>query len=168
MPVVPEVTPAWVVDLVNEYGHRPREAAGESGDPYPPLADGAPSTAGRMRRSELVELADRLWPVFDQHEQAARVEALNSLLTAAELTPGVDAAGAVTWTSRHRAGAALTAAGCAVALLTEVTRGGWAQLGVCDGADCVDVHVHGRGRRRRYCSTACLNRARVRAYRARR
>ncbi len=167
MSAVPSVPLAWLVDLVNKYGHRPRAAAGETAAPYPTLVEHTPSTAATLRLPELIELADRLWPVFNRHEPARQTAALNTLLNSAELAPSVTAEGVLQWTSTHRDKGALTAAGCAVALLAAVRDGGWKQLGVCDGVDCVDVHVHDRGRRRRYCSTICLNRARVRAYRSR-
>lgn len=167
MPAVPGVPLSWIVDLVNGYGRVPREVAGESAHPYPALTGAAPSPAQQLERRELVELADALWPAFNQHEPATQAATLNGLLTAGALMPGLDTDGIVHWSTEHRSTREVTAAACAIALFSEVERGGWHQLGVCDGTDCVDVHVHERGRRRRYCSTICLNRARVRAYRAR-
>ena len=45
---------------------------------------------------------------------------------------------------------------------------GWERIGTCIGRDCVDVYIDQHGRSpRRYCSVTCLNRGKVRAYRAR-
>ena len=164
---MPRVPLSWIVDVVNEYGHRPREVAGESAQPYPAHTAHAPPAARRLRTAALVALAALLWPVFDQRDPPARAAALTGLLAVADLTPSVDADGIVSWSTRHHVDRETVVAGCAVALLGEIQHGGWHRLGTCDGTDCVDVYAHDRGRRRRYCSTTCLNRARIRAYRAR-
>ncbi len=164
MPAVPSVSASSLIDLVNGYGHRPRAAAGESRNPYPdPIEMELP-----VDRDELIELADRLWTVFGAPEPADRVAALNSLLADAALTPEIDTTGVLRWVTRHERAAALLGAGCASTLLDAVQRHGWSRLGTCDCDDCVDVYLDEHGRTpRRYCSTVCLNRARVRAYRSR-
>ena len=168
MVAAPAVPVHWLVHVVNEYGHRPRAEAGESGHPYPALPQGGPPQAARLTEAELTALADRLWPVFGAPDLADRVTALNSLLSAAKLTPEIDDHGDQAWRTLHTQAAQIVAAGCAVALLDSVSRNGWHRLGICDGADCVDVYLDEHGRApRRYCSAGCLNRARIRAYRSR-
>jgi|HubBroStandDraft_1064217.scaffolds.fasta_scaffold296635_2 predicted RNA-binding Zn ribbon-like protein len=168
MVAAPAVPVHWLVEVVNEYGHRPRAEAGESAHPYPALTQGRPPQAARLTEAELTALADRLWPVFGAPDPAARVTALNSLLSAAKLTPEIDGHGDQAWRTSHTEAAQIIAAGCAVTLLDSVSRNGWHRLGICDGADCVDVYLDEHGRApRRYCSAGCLNRARIRAYRSR-
>jgi predicted RNA-binding Zn ribbon-like protein len=168
MVAVPAVPVHWLVEVVNEYGCRPRAEAGESGHPYPVLTQGRPLRAARLTEAELTALADRLWPVFGAPGPAARVAALNSLLSAAKLTPEIDDLADQAWRTLHTQSAQIVAAGCAVALLDSVSRNGWHRLGICDATDCVDVYLDEHGRApRRYCSATCLNRARVRAYRSR-
>jgi predicted RNA-binding Zn ribbon-like protein len=80
----------------------------------------------------------------------------------------IDAAGEQGWVSEHAGGIELVQSACAVSLAEMVTRQGWNRIGTCAGRDCVDVFIDDRGRTaRRYCSPSCLNRAKVRAYRAR-
>ena len=56
----------------------------------------------------------------------------------------------------------------AMALVDVVRQGELERLRVCDAADCHDVLVDlSKNRSRRYCSTACLNRINVAAFRAR-
>jgi len=93
MVAAPAVPVHWLVEVVNEYGHRPRAEAGESAHPYPALTQGRPPQAARLTEAELTALADRLWPVFGAPDPAARVTALNSLLSAAKLTPEIDGHG---------------------------------------------------------------------------
>jgi len=165
VPIVPEVTVVWLVDLVNEYGSEPRAVAGEQAAPYPKLPD---TVGARLARRDLVRIADELWPVFAPAKLERRAAALNGLLAAASLTPSVDAAACLCWATPHTEPAARLAAGCAATLVTAVGDHGWDRLGTCACGDCVDVYVDDQRRRaRRYCSTTCLNRARVRAHRAR-
>jgi hypothetical protein len=164
---LPAVRLDWLVDLVNEYGTQPRAVAGEAGQPFPTLIDAPPPAAG-LGSEELTALADRCWPVFAEPAPALRAALLNDELTAARLSPVATTGGDLLWLTGHSSSLYVLAAGCASALLAAVTRFGWDRLGICACADCVDVFIDQRGRTRRlYCSPTCLNRARVRAYRAR-
>jgi CGNR zinc finger len=164
---LPAVRLDWLVDLVNEYGTQPRAVAGEAGQSFPGLID-APSSAADLGSEELTALADRCWPVFAEPAPTLRAGLLNDELAAARLSPVTSAGGDLEWLTGHVSSLQVLAAGCACALLTAVTRFGWDRLGICAGVDCADVYIDQRGRTRRlYCSPTCLNRARVRAYRAR-
>lgn len=156
----------WLLALVNAYAARPRIAAGEEHLPYPALPE--PVGSAGLDVQELVGLADQLWPVFGGPTDAERADRLNALLDRSALSPRVDPAGGTGWTSGATGPAAVAMAGCAVALLAAVREHGWTLLGACAGDDCVDVYLATSARGgRRYCSSTCLNRARVRAYRSR-
>lgn len=164
---LPAVRVDWLVDLVNEYGTRPRAVAGEADQPFRGLSN-SPQVAAGLGHAELTSLADRLWPIFGEPAPAARAGLLNAELAAARLQPVTAAGGDLQWLTGHDSPLPALAAGCAICLLAAVDRLGWDRLGSCAGADCVDVYADQQGRtRRRFCSAACLNRARVRAYRAR-
>lgn len=164
---VPAVRPGWLVDLVNEYGTQPRAVAGETDRPFPGLT-GAPPAAAGLGPGELAAQADRWWPVFAEPSPERRTSLLNAELDAARLSPALTETGDLQWLTGHESPSQILAAGCASALLAAVTRFGWDRLGVCAGADCVDAYIDQQSRTRRiYCSPTCLNRARVRAYRAR-
>jgi len=168
MKVVPAVDLEWLVDLVNGYAPQPRAEAGESDAAYPEL-DGAcqPVIASEVTAVSKVRLAERLWTVFAANV-GERVAELNALLHDSALTPEVDLDGRQYWATMHSDPDRRLAAGCTTALLGAVQTHGWDRLGICDGIDCVDIYIDQQGRtKRRYCSTTCLNRARVRQYRAR-
>jgi hypothetical protein len=164
---VPEVPLGWLIEIINEYGTRPRSVAGESDDPYPDPSHARPPSIPQLSVKELIGLADQLWPIFGADTLTERTAALDALLTTARLTPSITDEAQLQWRTNHTAAAKLVAAGSATALLTVVHSDGWHRLGVCAGTDCVDVHLDRYRRPRRYCSTTCLNRARIRAYRAR-
>lgn len=143
-----------LVVLVNEFSPQARAAAGEQDDPYPepPVAVEDPQA-----------LAERLWPVFGADDDAARARHLDALVAEVALTPRIGADGTLTWTGTD---GVLT--GCVAALVDLVAAHGWTASGTCAADDCVDVFVRTSARGgRRYCSPTCLNRGRVRAYRAR-
>jgi hypothetical protein len=157
----------WLVDLVNEYGTRPRTVAGEADQPFPGLSD-SPQVAVELDSADLAGVADQMWPVFGEPESAVRADLLNAELAAACLRPVTSAVGDLQWLTGHDSPVPALAACCVITLLAAVDRFGWDRLGACAGADCVDVYADQQGRtRRRFCSPTCLNRARVRAYRAR-
>jgi predicted RNA-binding Zn ribbon-like protein len=166
---VPTVSLPWLVELVNEYAPQPRAAAAEGDDPYPDLSvrPDAPALP-RLGTRDLVEVAERLWPVFAAAKRRDGPRRLNTLLAACALSPRLDESGEPCWATKQRDGRALVLAGCTASLLRAVERYGWERLGICAGADCADVYIDLTGRgSRRYCSHGCLNRARVRAYRSR-
>ncbi len=168
MPVVPEIALPWLVQLVNAYASGPRAVRRQDAAPFPDLPPGQPDVALAASEHDRVVLADTLWTWFSDLQPADRAAGLNALLTASALTPQLDAAGATHWHGPPTDPAALLAAGCAAALLGAVQEYGWNRLGVCAGTDCVDVFIDQQRRTaRRYCSPTCLNRARIRAYRAR-
>lgn len=165
---VPVVPTSWLVDLVNEYGTRPRAAANESSNPYPELKEGQPAAASELSQLQLTGLADRLWPVLAAGTTEDKARQLDELLREAQLTPSICADdGHLRWLTAHTEPWSALAAGCAVTLVDAVGDGGWRRLGCCEADDCVDAHIDRPGRPRRYCSSTCLNRSRVRAYRAR-
>ncbi|TDQ58377.1 CGNR zinc finger protein [Actinomycetospora succinea] len=169
MTAVPHVPTSWLVELVNGYGSRPRAAAARTDEPYPdlgPLVDLPGATT--LGERGLVDLADRLWLLFASTDPSERATVMNDLLVRSRLTPYLDHEARTCWSTSVTAPDELLAAGCATTLMEVLAHGGWRRLGTCEGEDCQDAHLDLPGRSRRYCSTTCLNRARVRAYRARR
>ncbi|GAA3513875.1 hypothetical protein GCM10022220_61690 [Actinocatenispora rupis] len=162
---------ASLVTLVNEWGTRPREVAGEQTRPYPAVAGldlGVPSGIDSDDRA-LTRLADRIYPVFAATGGRERTELLTALLRASGVRPvvhladGRPAAGWSVTAPRYAIAAAAT-----LALRDHLARYGGARLGTCAGRDCADVYVDASPTQdRRYCSVTCQNRARVAAYRAR-
>jgi hypothetical protein len=138
-----------VVQLVNEWGTRPREFDGRTDAPADP---------------ELTTLADELHPIFAAPaEGAAPITALlertgvRPILTD-DLTPGwlVEDPGQAT-----RAGAALA--------LREQLAEHPGRIGVCADRQCADVYVDvSPAGRRRFCCLTCQNRARAEVFRKRR
>ena len=169
MNAVPVIDLRWLVLLVNEFGSQPRAAAGESDMAYPDLSDrGQPGIAAGLTDAALAQLAGQLWAVFGAPSLSSQVAALNALLHNAQLEPTVDADGLLVWTTGHTDPARQLAAGCATALAEAIRTHGWKRIGICAGHDCVDVYIDQHGRSpRRYCSPTCLNRGKIRAYRAR-
>lgn len=169
MNAVPAIDLRWLVLLVNEFGPQPRAAAGESDMAYPDLSGrGQPSIAAGLTDAARAQLAGQLWAVFSGPSLSSQVAALNTLLHDARLELSVDAGGLLVWTTGHTGPARQLAAGCATALAEVIHTHGWKRIGTCAGNDCVDVYIDQHGRTpRRYCSLTCLNRGKIRAYRAR-
>ena len=168
MPSIQPVAASWLIDFVNEFSPRARVAAGEENTPYPDVwktASAPPRPAASNR--DLAIVADRLWQVFAGTDQK-RASSLNALIKTTALSPRTDEEGELRWTTARRSGWERLLAACTATLLTTVTSIGWDRFGICAGDRCQDVYadLDGRGSRR-YCSTTCLNRARVRAYRQR-
>lgn len=166
---MPHVPAAWLVELVNGYGSRPRVAAARTEEPYPDLdclADLPEATT--LGEERLIGVADRLWPLFASADSSERTAVINDLLVRSRLTPYLDHEARARWSTSLNAPGKLVTAGCVTTLMEVVAHGGWRRIGTCEGEDCLDVHLALPGRSRRYCSTTCLNRARIRSYRARR
>lgn len=159
MRIIEPLDMATVVDLVNEYAHAAREAAGETGEPYPVLAG-----LDDVRTSRLVALADELHRAFAEPDAAATV--LNGLLDRHGLHRRLDGTGRLAWVTARRVG---VEAAATVALVETIDRYGLARIGCCEGDRCVDVYVDtSPSRARRYCSERCQTRTRVARWRNRR
>ena len=167
--VISAVPLPWLVRLVNEYAPQPREAAGEDHDPYPELmTDPRAPRISRVAQPDLISVAHRLWLFFAAVSESERAALFNDMLDDAELSPKVNERAELFWMTSRTDSGPLLLAGCAAALLAATQGHNWRRLGTCAADDCVDVYVDEAGRgARRYCSTTCLNRARVRAYRSR-
>lgn len=164
-----------LVQVVNQWGDAPRAAAGESADPYPEIGQlraEHPEIWAHLPQPDppvLVEVANRIHPVFAAGSGEECARRLNRLVAEAGLAPLL---AADAWTVREvwrtaAPGRELLAA--AVLSLLEHLRHepDASRLSTCHGEACVDVYVdQSPAGRRRYCSLTCQNRARTRAYRA--
>ena len=126
--------------------------------------------------AELVRLASRLRQVFelvDRGDMDAAAHAVNELLTSSRAMPRLDRHDGEPWHLHFHAPdityAAGWAAGCATGLAI-VLGGEYAdRLGVCSAEACDRVYVDtSRNGTKRFCSTACQNRMKTAAFRARR
>lgn len=167
--VVAPVGVDWLVTLVNAYSPQAADAAGHGAVRTERADDDQPAVAARVSGATKTHLAEVLWPVFAGPTTEVQIEALDALLVAASLSPRLDADGRRAWETSLKSPADRLTAACAACLLEAVGTYGWSRLGACDGCDCADVYVdHARRSPRRYCSTTCLNRAKIRAFRSRR
>lgn len=158
----------WLVLLVNGYSPQAQDAAGDDAVPPEHADRDQPALASRATDIEKVQLAEKLWRVFSGPAGGSQVAALDALAATSRLDPHIDAEGHLTWTTPLDGTVDQLTASCTVCLIEAITTYGWGRLGICDGRDCVDVYLDRAGRApRRYCSAACLNRAKVRAFRAR-
>ncbi|MGA8114352.1 MAG: CGNR zinc finger domain-containing protein [Actinocatenispora sp.] len=170
---VAPMPPASLVELVNEWGTAPREAAGEQDQPYPSIAGqelGIPAGArSRLTDRALTRVADRLHPVFAARTARECATLLSAMLTDTGVRPTVTAAdggadaGWIVDTARD------ALAGAAVLTLRDhIERYGFSRMGTCTGRACVDVYVDASPTSdRQYCSVTCQNRARAAAFRRR-
>lgn len=125
---------------------------------------------------ELARLAARLRTVFCAAEDGDLGRAageVNRLLEAFQPLPYLAPAEGQAWDLHFRAAgggsAAAWGAGCAVALAAILAGETWRRLGVCSAAACDRVFVdQSRNGSRRFCSSACQNRTKAAALRARR
>lgn len=158
----------WLVLLVNAYSPSTQAVAGPDSVPQDRANGRQPSLAADVTSESKRALAERMWLVFGASTTDERIAALESLLARSALSPHVDAQARVTWSTNLVRPTDVLTARCAATLLEAVTTHGWARLGTCAGCACVDVYVDRAGRTpRKYCTGVCLNRARVRAFRAR-
>jgi hypothetical protein len=166
MELVKAAPASWVVRMVNEYGSEPRWAARESGRPYPNLEPFP--FAYKPHRQDLIRIADELWPIFSEAEHDRKAALVNDLLSGVSLEPRIDLSGSLAWQTRDSGTLDSLYASVLLTILQSTQILGWDRLGTCNAKDCVDVYLDDTGRApRKYCSTTCLNRTRIRAFRAR-
>ncbi|RZQ65150.1 CGNR zinc finger domain-containing protein [Amycolatopsis suaedae] len=153
---VPVLDMGRVVEFVNEHADRPRVVADEQDMPYPEMA--VPS-------GDLVPAANAAFEVFAAAPDGRAFERLNDLLRAARPLPVATEAG-LRWTVDAPENVLPAALGAC--LLEWLVNHGQERLGTCHGAKCVDVYADASpAGRRRFCSSTCLNRHKVAAYRQR-
>jgi CGNR zinc finger len=168
---VPEleiVDSTTVVVLVNWFASTCRRASGILDEPLPDTG----TVFGVDRRDidgmSLTNMADALWEVFAARTPADGANLLGDLLVRAVVSPRITAGAALVWHSPLEAPEERFAAAAATKVLTTVYSYGWSRIGVCAATDCADVFIDESSRSgRRYCSSGCLNRSRVRDFRAR-
>ena len=166
--------PVSLVVLVNEWGTRPRDVAGEGGAAFPERGElelGIPVSHGRkLPDRALVRVADRLHPVFAVDGARERARLVTELLASTRVRPVSVATGTRTGQAAWAVDTAeqALAAAAALTLRDHLDRHGAARLGVCAGHDCADVYIDASPTHdRRFCSVTCQNRARVAAFRRR-
>jgi predicted RNA-binding Zn ribbon-like protein len=139
-----------LVELVNEYGTRPRELDGNRAPAGPP---------------ELTVLADELHPVFATPDADTRAALVTALLLNTGVQP-ILTAGPDGWVVSDPAQARRASAALALRGLLAEHPG---RIGVCADRQCADVYVDASpAGRRRFCCLTCQNRARAEAFRKRR
>lgn len=164
---MPALDVTRVVEFVNEYAARPRAAAGEQEMPYPDAAPvlGWPGRLAIPAVGDLVAAADATFRVFFSAPGGRAFEELNNLLRAARPAPFATESG-LRWTV-DAPGEVLPAA-LSTCLLGWLMNHRPARLGTCHASRCVDVYIDASpAGRRRFCSSTCLNRHKVAAYRER-
>jgi predicted RNA-binding Zn ribbon-like protein len=134
-----------------------------------------PEAIGAADAAQLAELAGWLRSVFDSIERGDVDDAaitLNALLAETGARPQLDRHDGEPW-HLHFHGRTDTlaqgwAAGCATGLAIVLGTAGYDRLGVCTAPRCDRVYVDvSRNGTRRFCSTACQNRVKAAAFRAR-
>ncbi|MGI5340137.1 CGNR zinc finger domain-containing protein [Streptomyces sp. CA-181903] len=142
----------------------------------PRTASSLPRDIDDEQAAYLADTARRMRDVFQAMQdgrQDAAAAAVNGLLCDTGARPRLDRGAGEPW-QLHFHGpddsfAAGTGAACATALALAVGGGLAGRLGVCRADRCDRVYVDlSRNAARRFCSTACQNRAKAAAFRARR
>ena len=167
---------AFLVLLVNNWGDAPRASSNQSDHPYPTMdrlrekfPEYAPWVEG-VDEATMVETANLVYPVYAASTGGDCAERLNDLVAQSGLAPML---GAEDWQIREvwratRPGRELMAAAALTMIEQMRADPDASRLGTCAGDDCTDVYVdHSRAGRRSFCCVGCQNRARSRAYRAR-
>ncbi|WP_433654406.1 CGNR zinc finger domain-containing protein [Nocardia sp. CA-128927] len=164
---------------------------GESrGKPYPPAADDAellerldsvvfaayryhvqPEDAADLARA--AEQLHRVFAAVADEDMDAAAAQVNSMITEYSARPTLIRRGTQPWHLHfHSADAALVpgiAAACAVGLAFVLGSEHADRIGVCSADNCDRVYLDtSRNGTKRFCSTACQNRAKTAAFRARR
>src|SRR5262245_54422882 len=172
------VTPAplaFVVELINEWGSTPREAADEQHTPYPSLPDLTQKHGFRLdavtdTHEHLAQTADALYPLFGTSDTAELVDRMTELLDRSAVRPSLmQAEDRIVEGWITDANDRLLAA-CTLSIHQHlVSWGDGHRLGTCEGMHCADAYVDSSSAgRRRFCCVTCQNRSRVAAFRARR
>lgn len=164
---VPALDVSRVVVFVNEYAVRPRAAAGEQEMPYPDAADVLvwPGRLPIPAVGDLVAAANAAFRVFSSAHDSRAFEELNGLLRSARPSPVATESG-LCWMV-DAPGEVLPAA-LGTCLLEWLMNHEQARLGTCHASKCVDVYTDASpAGQRRFCSSTCLNRHKVAAYRQR-
>ncbi|MFH5823858.1 CGNR zinc finger domain-containing protein [Georgenia sp. AZ-5] len=170
MSAVPRLEVDQVLDLVNHYARRARTAAGDEDKGFRPLGEVLGATAGNvpeLDEATLHALADEAYEVFVKAHGGDDVgPVLNEMLARSAPTPRLADDGSVAWEAAG--GDNVLRAALAVPLLNWLHTRGADRLGLCEGIDCADAFVDASSAgRRKYCSSTCLNRHKVAAYRRR-
>lgn len=172
-----------LVNALTDGDARGRPFTAPAGAALPAAVDAAlPAPGTRPRRIEpaqaahLAETARKLRQVFeavalDRLDDAVAV--LNELLLSNGARPQLDRVGGEPWQVHfHGADDSLAvgwSAGCATGLAMVIGGDRAGRLGVCQAAQCDRVYVDtSRNAGRQFCSTACQNRSKAAAFRARR
>ncbi|MFC0862884.1 CGNR zinc finger domain-containing protein [Sphaerimonospora cavernae] len=132
-------------------------------------------SVGPAEADELTGVAGALRVVFesvDRGDVDTAAESLNRLLAETDARPHLDRHDGEPWHLHfHGAGGTLAgdwAASCATGLAVVLGGELYDRLGVCTATHCDRVYVDtSRNGTRRFCSTACQNRAKTAAFRAR-
>ena len=164
-----------LVRIVNGWGDVPRREEHGEGEPYPAverLVFRDPelwSDLPAVTRDQLIDCANRVFPIFDSASGQECADRLCDLIEAAGMIPGLCSTGwsiREVWRTTEPERALL--AGAAVSILDHLQQDDDARrLGTCHGEDCADVYIdQSPAGHRQFCSVTCQNRARARAYRA--
>jgi predicted RNA-binding Zn ribbon-like protein len=123
--------------------------------------------------SQLARLAASLHDIIlllAERDVASAVPLINALLSEFPSTPHVSTT--PPWSLHYHdhslPGASAWQIGCAAALGSFISSGAWQYLGRCEAERCDRVFIDDtRNRSRRFCSTRCQNREKVRSFRLR-
>jgi hypothetical protein len=174
---------AALVNAVTPGSHQGRPYAVPSGAPLPALVTAALRTGNRPAAepgpagmAALVDLGAQLRPVFELAGAAdidGSARLLNELLSRFQPSPYLDGHDGQTWHlhfhGRSGDDPSGWGGGVCVGLATVLATNEAHRLGVCGAPGCDRVYVDtSRNGTRRFCSTACQNRVKVAAHRARR
>jgi predicted RNA-binding Zn ribbon-like protein len=128
--------------------------------------EAAAGATGRDLRAAW-RLRGQLRAAWEARREDQAVGILNETVADAHAVPRLVKDWAGRWRFRYGA-ASWLAAETSMALLEEIRVGGFGRFGICAAKPCRNVFVdRSRNQLRRYCSTACANRAAQAAHRAR-
>lgn len=162
------VPPGELADFVNGYAPQPAAALSPPSSRSSVLGPALAQAVAACSNDVVCDSAGALWQVCAA-DRAQRAGLLNARLREFSLSPTVTEGGELGWQQHgHPSDRGFLRDLLTVSVLQVVLTYGWDSIGICDAHDCVDLYVDASRRRpRKYCSATCLNRARVRAHRAR-